>query len=216
MINSPARLDTALLPLAPVDQLVEDVARQGWAVAPDWLPINLAVNLAQEVRALEAWRSAAVGRGAAERRDLHIRSDQIHWLDGVSPAQHGFLGLMEHLRLAFNRALFLGLFDFESHFARYPVGARYRRHVDAFRGRGNRRLSVVCYLNPEWPADGGGELVIHAPEAPRPVLPQLGTIACFLSESTVHEVLPARMMRYSLTGWFRINASTHGRVDPDR
>ncbi len=35
------------------------------------------------------------------------------------------------------------------------------------------------------------------------MLPQLGTLAVFLSANLPHEVLPATRERLSLTGWFR-------------
>ena len=37
----------------------------------------------------------------------------------------------------------------------------------------------------------------------RDVLPEGGTLVCFLSQRFWHEVLPARRERLSLTGWFR-------------
>ena len=40
-----------------------------------------------------------------------------------------------------NRALFLGLFEFEGHFALYPEGAFYRTHYDSFRGAANTQMS---------------------------------------------------------------------------
>ena len=32
--------------------------------------------------------------------------------------------------------------------------------------RANRVISTVGYLNPDWPSDGGGEMVIYHPDAP--------------------------------------------------
>ncbi|MDX1466999.1 MAG: 2OG-Fe(II) oxygenase, partial [Halomonas sp.] len=46
--------------------------------------------------------------------------------------------------------------------------------------------------------------------------PQAGTFACFLSDSVPHEVLPTRLPRSSIAGWFRRNASLGGLVDPAR
>ncbi len=69
-----------------------------------------------------------------------------------------------------------------------------------------------------WPAiDDGGELVIHrAGDAELRVAPRFGTLAVFLSEEVEHEVLPASRPRYSVTGWFRINGSIAGEIDPPR
>jgi hypothetical protein len=67
------------------------------------------------------------------------------------------------------RALQLGLFDFECHFALYPPGAGYRRHLDRFTGRdssadeGARVLSCVLYLNREWGPEDRGQLRLYRP-----------------------------------------------------
>ena len=107
-----------------------------------------------------------------------------------------------------------------AHLARYPAGAFYRRHLDSFRGRANRVVSTVGYLNPDWPEDGGGEMVIYAEQDPQReltrVAPRAGTLVCFLSEQVPHEVLPTRLPRASIAGWFRRNASLGGVVDPAR
>ena len=42
---------------------------------------------------------------------------------GQSAACDSYLGLMDSLRQALNRGLFLGLEEYESHFALYPPGA---------------------------------------------------------------------------------------------
>jgi SM-20-related protein len=118
-----------------------------------------------------------------------------------------------------NQRLFLGLFSFESHYAHYAPGAYYKRHYDAFRGEANRVLSVVCYLNPNWSASDGGELVLYRDEQDREglkVVPLYGTVVVFLSEEFPHEVLPASRDRYSVAGWFRVNCSIDNKIDPPR
>ncbi|MFB0911982.1 MAG: 2OG-Fe(II) oxygenase, partial [Glaciecola sp.] len=123
------------------------------------------------------------------------------------------------LRTYLNQHLFLGLFSFESHFSHYAAGSFYKRHLDAFKGEANRILSVVAYLNPNWQIGDGGELVLYKDEFDTQglkVIPALGTLAIFLSEEFPHEVLPAKRDRYSIAGWYRINASSADRVDPPR
>ena len=54
------------------------------------------------------------------------------------------------------RARILGLLDLEIHYAWYPPGAAYARHVDRPHGRSARRVSLALYLNERRsPADGG-------------------------------------------------------------
>jgi SM-20-related protein len=123
---------------------------------------------------------------------------------------------MEMLRVGINRRLFLGLFDYECHFARYAPGSFYKKHVDAFRGRSNRVLSTVFYLNPQWGSADGGELLIYSGDGQveASVKPTMGTLVVFLSETVPHEVLPAARLRHSIAGWFRVNASLGANIDP--
>jgi len=106
-----------------------------------------------------------------------------------------------------NQRLFLGLFDYESHYAHYPSGAFYKRHVDAFKGQSNRVLTTVMYLNPFWQTQDGGQLQIYDINDDNlitSVEPEMGTFVVFLSEQFPHEVLPSKRDRYSIAGWFRI------------
>lgn len=162
---------------------------------------------------------AGIGRENDHHVNRFVRGDWVYWPAPDEPGVAAYLEFMESLRLQLNRRLFLGLFDYECHFACYPVGARYLRHVDAFRGDTNRVLSTVLYLNPDWSVDDGGELLLYRGNDCDPfesVSPAFGTLVVFLSEEFPHEVLPALRPRYSLTGWFRVNGSVAGFVDPPR
>lgn len=201
--------------------LVDALVEQGWYVGEDFIAPDLCRELNQELSILaeqDILETAGIGRGREHEHRRDIRGDTIHWLDRRSEAQRRYLDAMGELQRTINRSLFLGLFEYEAHFARYAAGAFYKRHLDSFRGRANRVLSTVCYLNADWPADGGGEMVLFDPESPdrelARVRPEAGTFACFLSETLPHEVLPTRLPRASIAGWFRRNASQGGLVDP--
>ncbi|EWH03936.1 2OG-Fe(II) oxygenase [Halomonas sp. BC04] len=211
-------LDVSALP-----RLVDALVDQGWYLGEGMLDAELCHDLYRELLALaenETLESAGIGRGQQHALRRDIRGDAIHWLDHGSLAQRCYLEAMANLQRELNQALFLGLFEYEAHFAHYPPGAFYRRHLDSFQGRANRVVSTVGYLNPDWPADGGGEMVIFAADAPERevarVPPAAGNFACFLSEHVPHEVLPTRLPRASIAGWFRRNASLGGLVDPAR
>lgn len=206
--------------------MAQALRRQGHGIFPDLLPVELLNAVLTRSRQIpnDAWHKAAVGR---ERQlDRRMRADTIAWLASDDAADASMLAWLEHFRLAMNRHLFLGLFDFEGHYAHYGIGARYGRHVDAFRGGTDRRLSFVLYLNPHWQPGHGGELALYGPSARSGVAaataadpivlvePRLGTVVVFLSEEFPHEVRPALRPRYSLTGWFRVNAHSERRVDP--
>jgi SM-20-related protein len=146
-----------------------------------------------------------VGRGAFSEIREGIRGDHIQWLEpGQAESCDSYLGLMDSLREAMNRGLFLGLEDFESHFALYPPGAFYLKHVDRFRDDDRRMVSAVIYLNDAWLPEHGGQLRMYLDEGvEHDVVPTGGCLVVFLSGDVPHEVLPATRERLSLTGWFR-------------
>ena len=191
------------------DAIVAALAADGWCVVPGFLGAAETAALRAEclrAHAAGAFHAAGVGRGQAQVRS-EVRGDQVLWLDEASagPALGGVLGRFEALRQAVNQSLFLGLFDLETHFAVYPPGAGYQRHLDRFRDDDRRALTVILYLNEDWQADDGG-LLRFWPEpeaAPLDIVPSGGTLVAFLSDRFWHEVLPAGRQRLSLTGWFR-------------
>lgn len=115
--------------------------------------------------------------------------------------------------------LFLGLFEFEAQYLVYPPGGFYARHVDSLAGARNRLVSLVLYINRNWEPAHGGELDIWSgPDDPGPpvatVEPRAGTILLMLSEQIPHRVRTANSVRRVVAGWFRVNGSVAGRVDP--
>jgi SM-20-related protein len=196
----------------PCEPIAEALAQAGWAVADDFLSPLLVAQLAQEARTLwdaNAFRPAGTGRGDGFRLDARVRTDQVKWLDGdaLTAAQRMLMRRLDDLRNAVNRALFLGLFELELHLALYPPGGFYRKHLDQFRGVGDRIVTTVFYLNSDWNALDGGALRIYtgAGDAPdyQDILPLGGRLVCFLSARFMHEVLPTRRERISITGWFK-------------
>jgi len=152
-----------------------------------------------------AFSAAGVGRADDVRKESAIRGGSVCWLDAGMPAGGAFMVWMEGLRSSLNRRLFLGLDSFEAHYAHYPTGAAYGTHLDRHHDTDARIVSAVLYLNVDWPADAGGELVLYdAHDAPRLTLaPDGGTLVLFLSEDTPHEAKKATRERWSIAGWFR-------------
>ncbi|WP_053148324.1 2OG-Fe(II) oxygenase [Pseudomonas sp. Pf153] len=188
-------------------RIVDDLAERGWSQQDLFLSDDLTRALAAECRQRAAegeLAPAAVGRGPFSEIREGIRGDRIQWIEpGQAQACDRYLGLMDSLREAMNRGLFLGLEDFESHFALYPPGAFYLKHVDRFRDDDRRMVSAVLYLNDDWLPDQGGQLRMYLDGAEHDVLPRGGCLVVFLSGDIPHEVLPATRDRLSLTGWFR-------------
>ena len=191
--------------------LLAPLAHNGWVIAPGVLSPTKVQQLRQRLQQLQhaqVLRPAAIGKGAQQQHNQQIRSDSTHWLGADDPVENTFLALLESLMRAANRQLFLGLRRFEAHFAHYAPGACYQTHVDAFHGSRTRVLSAVCYLNDDWPATAGGELVIYGQDSHNElarVQPQGGTLVLFLSEEIPHQVLPANRDRYSIAAWLRVD-----------
>ncbi len=203
--------------------IADDLVARGWSVYPDYLGANVGLSLKQRLRGLNAegeLTPAGIGREDEHQLAPDIRRDKTYWLERRDETDLSYLRLMENLRLDLNRDLFLGLFEYEAHYALYPAGGFYKRHVDALKGEKNRLVSTVLYLNENWQAGDGGELAIYLNEEDETpvtvVSPHFGTLVCFLSEDIPHEVLPAHKPRHSIAGWFRCNASSADKVDPLR
>jgi SM-20-related protein len=191
-------------------EIVERLADAGWCVVPGFVPTADVAALREECLGTYAagyFHAAGVGRGQALVQS-DVRGDSILWADEAQagPALRAMLGRFESLRQTVNQALFLGLLDLEVHFAAYPPGGGYQRHLDRFRDDDRRSLTVILYLNePDWHETDGGLLRFWPEEGAPPlnILPAGGTLVTFLSDRFWHEVLPARRQRLSLTGWFR-------------
>lgn len=202
----------------PIDAIVAALQSAGWCHCPAFLAPELVDALRTDLLAQrDDFATASVGRAETRQQMLEQRSDSTLWLDGAGAAQREFLAHMDTLRLQLNRQLFLGLADYEAHYAHYAVGQFYRRHVDAFRQGDERQrapqriVSSVFYLNDDWQAGDGGELVLwreqereqRREQEPLQIAPLSGSAVFFLSAEFPHEVLPAARDRYSIAGWFR-------------
>lgn len=212
--HSPAHLEEAVF-----QTIAHDLATQGYVVLDHPLPGDLLASLLQRITELSwhEFKPAGIGRQDDYRLSANTRRDRIHWLSGPDKDTAAYFEWIEALRLAINKELFLGLFDYECHFAWYPPGGYYKKHVDAFRGESNRRLSTILYLNANWSPGDGGELAMYHEDDREPFLviqPEFGRMVIFLSEEFPHEVLEAHQPRFSLSGWYRINASTSNIPDP--
>ena len=156
------------------------------------------------------FRQAAVGVGPAKQVRTEIRSDEVLWMDQehLSPVQQVYWDKVEQIRNALNQRCYLGLRSFEAHFARYPVGSFYKRHLDQFHQVIYRQVTVILYLNDSWSTEDGGALRIYlsqpdGSEKVQDILPLGRRLVVFLSGEIPHEVLPTHKERVSITGWLK-------------
>ena len=153
---------------------------------------------------------AAIGKGDQKQVRAEIRSDEVLWMDptNLSPLQAIFWEKVAEVQQVLNRRCFLGLKSFEGHFARYPIGSFYKRHLDQFHAVPHRIVTLILYLNESWTEADGGQLRMYFPQEDgsewvEDVLPLGGRLVVFLSEEIPHEVLPTHKERISITGWLR-------------
>lgn len=194
------------------ESLFENLEKSGWASSDDALAPDLVQSLFSECQ--KSWqdglfKEAHIGRGKDKNLNVEIRSDSILWLNSEQndSASSHFLRWAADLRCELNQRYFLGLNSEEFHFARYPAGKGYQKHIDQHRGTLARKISLVLYLNPTWNPSDGGELCIYQTENDhlemQRILPLGGRLVIFRSDIVPHAVLPCFQTRWSLTGWFR-------------
>lgn len=194
------------------DHLIDMLAEQGYAVVDGFMGQLQVMALAAEARTLGQTgelQPASIGRQQTAQLNPALRGDAIRWLDEaqVSPAQTAYLNLMQDLRTQLNRQFYLNLVELETHFAVYPPGGGYTKHLDQFQASGARKISSIFYLNQDWQAEYGGQLRLYLdglnPEPYLDISPLGGRLVLFDASRFYHEVLPATHERMSLTGWFR-------------
>lgn len=195
-----------------IAQVCNDLTEYGWASFSvfEYLPPELIMALKAEVEQFHRagiMKEAGVGRGPDHSQDRSIRRDRIAWLKGDTAPQTALFQFLELVRVDLNRLLFLGLNRFEAHYASYEPGDFYRRHIDSFKGRRSRIVSMVLYLNDQWQPQDGGALRLFNRDSPKEicgtVLPEAGRMVLFMSEEMPHEVLTAQRARYSVASWLR-------------
>jgi SM-20-related protein len=197
---------------ARYEQITSGLADRGFVVVPAFLarePVTALRDDGARRRAAGEFHAASVGRAGNAEYDASIRGDSICWLGGRASTapEYALLAHLHALCVALNGALFLGIAEVEAHYACYPPGAGYVRHVDRFRDDAARVISLVLYLNDDRRDADGGALRIYATrDAHEPACelsPRGGTLVAMRSEAIAHEVLPANAERWSIAGWLR-------------
>jgi SM-20-related protein len=158
----------------------------------------------------DSFKKAAIGNKTNEVIEKEVRGDFILWLNEADAGENEllFFNKINPFISYLNKTCFLGILFKEFHYALYPKGTFYKRHLDTFQNDDRRKLSLVCYLNDEdWKPENGGELVIYkmieGVEHPITIYPYPGRVVIFESQLLEHEVKPVNTMRLSITGWLK-------------
>lgn len=158
----------------------------------------------------DTFKKAAIGNRVNEIIEKSVRGDFILWLNEneANFAEKAFFNRINDMVSYLNKTCFMGILFKEFHYALYPKGTFYKRHLDTFQNDDRRKLSMVCYLNQEdWQPEYGGELVLYlnenGKEVEKTIYPFPGRMVIFESQILEHEVKPVEQKRMSITGWLK-------------
>ena len=134
------------------ESIISDLLAQDYSVLDDFfdphtigLPRNSLLLHFEEDR----FKKAAIGNRTNELVAVGIRGDYILWIDEQleNPATQLFFKEIHQFVAYLNRSCFMGLRHMEFHYALYPPGTGYKRHIDAFQNDDRRKLYIAIYLN---------------------------------------------------------------------
>lgn len=181
---------------ALTDAEVAALGDAGWFSREVFLGGELAHRLRAQAASVPLRRAGVRREGEL---DDAVRTDELAW---VTPELFPeAVACFEALMTQLNERAWLGLRRFDLQLARYQPGAKYVRHLDAFPGDDNRRVTAIVYLNPAWTEGDGGKLRLFV-EPPVDVEPRLDRLVVFRSGLLEHEVQPAHAERWALTAWY--------------
>jgi len=195
------------------EQIIQDILEKKYSIVDNFFDANeVAVLRKQLIDKYEEdnFKKAAIGNKTSEVIEKSIRGDFILWINEAEAgeAEKTYFNKINSLVEYLNRTCFMGILTKEFHYAVYPKGTFYKRHLDTFQNDGRRKLSMVCYLNTEdWKPENGGELAIYTQEGGEEkqlnIYPFPGRVVIFESQELEHEVKPVKVPRLSITGWLK-------------
>ena len=193
------------------EQIIDDLLEKQYSIVDDFFDpleiLKLRNSLLHKYEE-DKFKKSAIGNRTNELIEKAIRGDFILWMNEAEAGEtekiffHKINNLIEYL----NRTCFMGILHKEFHYAVYPKGTFYKRHLDTFQNDSRRKLSIVSYLNDEnWLNTNGGELVIYKEDESEEVIyPLPGRVVIFESQILEHEVKEVKNSeRLSITGWLK-------------
>ena len=193
------------------EQIIDDLLEKQYSIVDDFFdPLEILKLRSSLLHKYEEdkFKKSAIGNRTNELIEKAIRGDFILWMNEAEAGEtekiffHKINNLIEYL----NRTCFMGILHKEFHYAVYPKGTFYKRHLDTFQNDSRRKLSIVSYLNDEnWLKTNGGELVIYKEDGSEEVIyPLPGRVVIFESQILEHEVKEVKNSeRLSITGWLK-------------
>jgi SM-20-related protein len=193
------------------ETIIDNLLEKNYAISDDFFSadeIAIIRKCLDTKHQSENFKKSGIGNKTDVQIVNEVRGDFIYWIDELKETdlKDSFFKKINNLISYLNQTCYLGIKETEFHFAIYPVGTFYKRHLDTFQNDNKRKLSIVCYLNnQQWHDDFGGQLVIYQSNSAIKINPQPGRLVIFESQLLEHEVLPVNQTRYSITGWLKTN-----------
>lgn len=194
--------------------IISDLINHKYSVVDNFFSSNevdlLRANLKLK-RQLQNFKNAAIGNLENTQTISEIRGDSILWLDEkqADEVEEMYFARINDFISYVNSTCYLGIQEGEFHYACYPSGTFYKRHLDVFQNDSRRALSVVLYLNEDtWTPAYGGELALYLKESNKKETEEIvyalpGRLVIFDSKVIEHEVKMVHEPRYSITGWLK-------------
>ena len=190
------------------EDLISSFIETNIGISNHFLSLELANHLKQNLVVLHNNKLLlAAGTGNAEKLSYNnaVRSDTIYWLDKnhQNPFENEFLLQIEEFIKYLNMSCYAGITDYEFHYSYFEIGSFFLKHLDQFKNNSSRKYSLISYLNNDWQALDGGELLIHQSPKNQIITPTQGKTVLFKSNELFHEVLVTNKIRMSVTGWLK-------------
>jgi len=194
------------------ERIITDLVTNQYSIVDNFFSLEevakLRANLLREYEE-DNFKKAAIGNRVNEVIEKSVRGDFILWLNEADAGENEkiFFNKINPFISYLNKTCFLGILFKEFHYALYPTGTFYKRHLDTFQNQDGRVLSIIYYLNEDWvPADGGYLIIYHQEDGVEKeirISPKAGRFICFDSTKLEHEVTESFKERLSITGWLK-------------
>jgi SM-20-related protein len=191
------------------EYIISDLTNQKYSIIDNFFSTDEVMTIRDSLLIKykeDTFKKSAIGSRINEVIKKTVRGDIILWIDETlaNQAELVFFNKINDFKDYLNRTCFLGINQIEFHYAIYPTGTFYKRHLDTFQNDDRRKLSIVCYLNSEnWQPENGGELVLYLNDEEKVIYPFPGKMVIFESQVLEHEVKPVNTPRLSITGWLK-------------
>lgn len=190
-----------------LSRISTDIIEKGFSIVDNILSeeqVKALLSRFIELKNESEFEKAGIGKVGTYQINSEVRGDFIRWIEetDLNAPTAPLYALINELIPLLNRTCYLGIRDFESHYAFYPKGKGYQTHRDRFKNNAHRLISFVFYLNENWTPSHGGELILYNEDLTEKacIHPIANRLAVFLSE-TLHEVKECHAERKSITGW---------------